>query len=93
MLELGAWTKQAHVEVGTLAARCGLSLLVAVGPSARWIAEGALAAGMEMHQVLMAYDTAEAADAVRALAREGDLVLLKGSRRLQLERILEDFEK
>lgn len=91
MLELGAWTKSAHLEVGALAAQCGLSLLMAVGPAARWIAEGALAAGMEMHRVLVVYDTTEALDAVRALVREGDLVLLKGSRKLKLETILESF--
>jgi UDP-N-acetylmuramoyl-tripeptide--D-alanyl-D-alanine ligase len=89
MLELGAWTRLAHEDIGALAARCGLSLLMAVGPAARWIAEGALNAGMEMHRVLMVYDTEEAKDAVRALVREGDLVLLKGSRRLRLETILE----
>jgi len=93
MHELGAWTKSAHLEVGTLAAQCGLSLLMSVGPAARWIAEGSLNAGMEMHRVLMVYDTAEAQDAVRALVREGDMVLLKGSRRLQLERVLETFNQ
>ena len=88
MLELGDWAKPAHEEIGRLAATCGLDLLLTVGPLARYTAEAALAAGMEMQRVLVVRDVAEARDAVRALVREGDLVLLKGSRKVALEKVL-----
>ena len=90
MLELGAWTQKAHVEIGTLAANCGLSLLVTVGQSAQLIAQAAVEAGMETHRVLPLATTTEAAATLRVLAHEGDFVLVKGSRRLQLEKILEE---
>jgi len=89
MLELGEWSGPVHREVGQLAAKSELALLLTVGPLAKEIASSAIAAGMEMHRVLILQDAAEAQDAVRGLVREGDFVLLKGSRKLELERVLE----
>jgi UDP-N-acetylmuramoyl-tripeptide--D-alanyl-D-alanine ligase len=91
MLELGEWTQPAHCDIGAMAANCGLALLVTVGQSARLIAQAAIEAGMETHRVLPLATAREAGETIRALAHEGDLVLIKGSRRLQLERILEEY--
>jgi len=91
MLELGGWTRRAHCDIGAMSANCGLALLVTVGQSARLIAQAAVEAGMETHRVLPLTTTAEAAQTIQALVREGDFVLIKGSRRLQLETIVEEF--
>jgi len=91
MLELGEWTRPAHCDIGAMAANCGLALLVTVGQSARLIAQAAVEAGMETHRVLPLATATEAGETIRALVHEGDLVLIKGSRRLQLERILEEY--
>ena len=93
MLELGEHAQDAHLDIGAMAANSGLALLVTVGQSARWIAEAAVEAGMEMHRVLRVNNATEATMSLRALAQEGDLVLLKGSRQLQLEEILESFQE
>jgi UDP-N-acetylmuramoyl-tripeptide--D-alanyl-D-alanine ligase len=92
MLELGEWTERAHRDVGAIAAVCGLAFLVTVGQSARLIAQGAVEAGMEPHRVLSLATAEEAGATLRELAHEGDFVLIKGSRRLQLERMLEEFK-
>ena len=92
MLELGEWTQPAHREIGTLAAQSGLALLVTVGESARLMADAAIAAGMEAHCVLSLATAEEAGGTLHALAHEGDFILIKGSRRLQLERVLEEFK-
>ena len=89
MLELGTWTEQAHAEIGALAAQCGLAFLVTVGPAARLIAQTAVESGMDPHCVLPLATAEEAAGTLRILVREDDFVLVKGSRRLQLERIVE----
>ncbi len=89
MLELGAWSQIAHEEIGELAAHSHLDFLITVGPAAAWIAGKALATGMEDHRVLSVGTALEAAELLRGLARPGDLVLLKGSRKLELEKILE----
>jgi UDP-N-acetylmuramoyl-tripeptide--D-alanyl-D-alanine ligase len=91
MLELGEWTQSAHSDIGAMAANCGLALLITVGQSARLIAQAAIEAGMETHRVLPLGTTAEAGETIRTLAQEGDFVLVKGSRRLQLERIVEGY--
>jgi UDP-N-acetylmuramoyl-tripeptide--D-alanyl-D-alanine ligase len=92
MLELGAHSQAAHLEIGGLAARSQLALLVTVGPNARWIADGAVRGGMEAHRVLPVSDARQAADLLRWLLRDGDFVLVKGSRGMHLERVLETFE-
>ena len=91
MLELGAHTEHSHREIGALAAQAGLALLVTVGSHARGIAEGALAAGLAAQRVVAVPDAAAAAATLRWLLRDGDFVLLKGSRGIHLEKVLEAF--
>jgi UDP-N-acetylmuramoyl-tripeptide--D-alanyl-D-alanine ligase len=92
MLELGDHTTPAHLEIGALAAQSQLALLVTVGPNARMIADGAVNHGMESPRVLPVSDAQQAADLLRWLLRDGDFVLLKGSRGMHLEKVLEAFE-
>lgn len=88
MLELGTWTDWAHRQVGKQVAESGIALLVTVGSLAREMASAAVGAGMEAHRIFEAPDTESAAELVRTLVRDGDLVLVKGSRKLELERII-----
>ena len=89
MLELGSQTQSSHLNIGAVAANSGLAALITVGPAANWIAEGAMLAGMESHRIVPVLSPTEAAEALNLLAREGDAVLLKSSRRVGLEKILE----
>jgi len=91
MLELGAWTEQAHQDIGRQAAQSGLAFLLTVGSHRRLMADAAVAAGMESHRVLSVVDAQEAAGTLQSLAHEGDVVMLKGSRGIGLERVLEVF--
>jgi UDP-N-acetylmuramoyl-tripeptide--D-alanyl-D-alanine ligase len=84
MAELGACSDDEHRRLGRLAAGCGLAAVVAVGPEAAPLAEGARDGGADVVVV----DTPEAA--VSALAgrlRPGDAVLVKASRVAGLERV------
>ena len=88
MLELGPDEKRLHREIGTRAARAA-DAIVAVGPRGAWVAEGAVAAGAP--NVVRA---ADAEDAVAVLERAtapgvGDLVLLKASRGIGLDRAVD----
>jgi len=87
MLELGEATGALHREVGAAAARSGLGLLVCVGPSALRMAEGARTGG------LTEVATFEGVEALLAelgrLVRAGDRVLVKGSRGMRMERVVE----
>ena len=83
MLELGPEEGRMHREVAEHAARCGVEVLVTVGP---------LAASMQKAfagEVYAVPDAAAAAELLGALLREGDTVLVKGSRGVGLERVAE----
>jgi UDP-N-acetylmuramoyl-tripeptide--D-alanyl-D-alanine ligase len=79
MLELGPRERDYHVELGEQVARAGVDVLVTVGPLAAAVAERF---DGELHAVP---DAATAAQAVPALLRAGDVVLIKGSRGVGLE--------
>jgi UDP-N-acetylmuramoyl-tripeptide--D-alanyl-D-alanine ligase len=86
MLELGAFEAEAHRALGAEAARTGLARLAAFGPRTHATAAAAREAGLE------AFHTEDIA-ALVAWAREavkpGDVVLVKGSRGMKLERLVE----
>ncbi len=88
MLEMGDWTDRVHREAGKKAAEIDVDLLVAVGAGAGLMAEGARATGMA-RQGIHAFDTAaEAASWLAPRLRDGDTVLVKGSRAVHLERVV-----
>jgi UDP-N-acetylmuramoyl-tripeptide--D-alanyl-D-alanine ligase len=91
MLELGDAEVEAHRETGRTVFRLGIDLLICVGPLARHIAEGAVAAGMARNRVFEAETTARAAEILREHSRSDDTVLVKGSRGMKMERVLEGF--
>jgi UDP-N-acetylmuramoyl-tripeptide--D-alanyl-D-alanine ligase len=86
MLELGALEVEAHRALGAEAARAGLTALAAFGPRSRETAEAARAAGLE------AFHTEDVAALIawaRGAVKPGDLLLVKGSRGMKLERLVE----
>ena len=87
MLELGPGELALHRALGAEAARRGVQLLVAFGPRSRETAAGARAAGLDADAILETDDPADAAAWVAARARPADVVLVKGSRGMRLERI------
>lgn len=81
MLELGAHSQRLHGECGAAAAAAGIDLLITVGgPSAKVLADQAIASGMPANAVLYVTASAEAAELAAKRTRPGDLVLVKGSR-------------
>jgi UDP-N-acetylmuramoyl-tripeptide--D-alanyl-D-alanine ligase len=85
MAELGALTAEAHERVGELAARLRVDRLITIGPDAKAIAVAGVREGLEP-DAAADYDDLDAALAdVVAVARPGDVVLIKGSRVAGLE--------
>lgn len=87
MAELGASSEAAHAEVGKRAAELGLGQLFAVGKMAGVMAQAARAAGLA--RVVEFTEVEGALMAVKNMLKPGDVVLLKASRSLRLERIAE----
>lgn len=91
MLELGADADSRHRAVGE-SSGCGpWRLLVGIGPSSRALLEGAVASGYPVAQTVWYATTAQAAEELPLLLRHGDTVLLKASRGMRLETLLEAF--
>ena len=88
MLELGSWAEDAHREVGLHAAHLDVDRIVTVGALARDIGHGARAGGMAAEAITAFSVSDEAAEAIVAIVRPGDTVLVKGSRGIRMERIV-----
>lgn len=91
MLELGNSAVEAHREIGRAAGRLGVKVIIAVGALAEYILKGARAAGIPNDCLFAAGSHAEAADLLTRHSRNGDVVLVKGSRGMKMEKILEAF--
>ncbi|MEX2341035.1 MAG: UDP-N-acetylmuramoyl-tripeptide--D-alanyl-D-alanine ligase [Candidatus Paceibacterota bacterium] len=87
MLELGRFSTEAHEQVGAQAAECS-DVLITVGVRARQIASGALNSGMSEKNILQYDETARAGKGLQNLIQPGDLILIKGSQGLRMERIV-----
>ena len=86
MRELGPGAPEFHREIGSLAAEAGVEVLVAVGEHAADYVRGF---GRPAHE---APDAERAAELAADLVREGDVVLVKASRGVGLERVTETLE-
>lgn len=89
MGELGATAPAAHHATGRLAAELGIELLFALGAHAAEVIAGARAAGMSAERSVAGADADEIAARVRAALRASDWVLVKGSRSMRMERIVQ----
>ncbi|HEX3264619.1 MAG TPA: UDP-N-acetylmuramoyl-tripeptide--D-alanyl-D-alanine ligase [Candidatus Limnocylindrales bacterium] len=90
MLELGKGAASGHREVGTAAAAT-VDLLVVVGPGADGIAAGARAGGLDPSRILEARDRDAALDLLRVRLRDGDVVLVKASRGVELDVLVDSL--
>lgn len=89
MLELGRYSMDAHKEVGAQAAACA-DLLITVGIRARGIAEGALAHGMSETKIFQYDEVERAGRELQNMMQKGDIILVKGSQGVRLERLIEE---
>lgn len=90
MLELGTLAPEAHRQLGREAALCGVDALLAVGREARAMLAGARACTRRA----FVPTAAQAWPVLKPwLSREGDLILIKGSRGVGLEKVVEDLKK
>jgi UDP-N-acetylmuramoyl-tripeptide--D-alanyl-D-alanine ligase len=89
MLELGPEGAQMHREAGREIARAGIDLLWGVRGLGQELVEGAREAGMALGAARFFESSEEAANALSRELREGDLVLVKGSRGVQTDKVIE----
>ncbi len=91
MKELGANSRTFHHAVGGYFAEAGVNRLIAIGDLARYMAEGAQEAGMENASYYATME--EAKDALRRELRAGVTILVKASRSMAFEKIVEFLQE
>lgn len=91
MLELGRYEKQGHELVGVRAAEVA-QVLVAVGELGKMIADAALQSGLPPRSIHWAANVTEAVDLLSGILKPEDVVLIKGSHGLHMERIVAALE-
>lgn len=90
MLELGDIAREKHELIGAVAVENNVQLLVAVGENAEDISRGAVAAGMDGSIITWA-DSEEALGSL-GLLRPDDVVLVKGSLGVKMDRIVQELK-
>jgi len=88
MLELGMQTDLAHEELGQKVYDSKVDVLITYGHLSSKTAQKAIDCGMEPENVFLCMEKRGITDLLQRIASPGDVVLLKGSRRNQLEEVL-----
>jgi UDP-N-acetylmuramyl pentapeptide synthase len=89
MLELGAAATDAHRQIGRAVASSGIHALITLGSLGAVIAEEAQAQGLDRNRVRVCQDPSQAGQTLKEMTESGDVILLKGSRGMRMERILD----
>jgi UDP-N-acetylmuramoyl-tripeptide--D-alanyl-D-alanine ligase len=89
MLELGKDSGVLHFECGVYAAKRKADVVVGIQGAARDLVRGALEAGLPESQALFFPDPDAARDFINGEVRKKDLVLIKGSRGVRMEKIVQ----
>ena len=90
MLELGKHTDDAHREVGTLAKEVA-DIIIAVGKRAQTILKGAVDAGFREDKVFYFDNSKMAGEHLEEIIQPRDVILVKGSQGMRMERIVEEI--
>ena len=88
MLELGSESKKAHRKAGMDAAKCGADYLVVLGDHSLQMIKGANDEGMDKDRTFIAENHEDMAEIIRNKMERGTLVFLKGSRGIQLDKVV-----
>ena len=93
MLELGDFTEEAHRRLGERIGELSIDQLIFLGEEASRVVESALRKGMAPERAKVVKNHSEAISFLSHTIREGDWILVKGSRRMGMEKIAEALMK
>jgi UDP-N-acetylmuramoyl-tripeptide--D-alanyl-D-alanine ligase len=93
MLELGSTSPELHRSAGRRCAQSGVAWLISVQGDARFFVEGAVEAGIPESHTRFFPNAQSAGEFCRTLIAPGDVVLVKGSRAVHLETVVELLQR
>ena len=91
MLELASYAEKAHNEIGELAGKV-CDLVIFVGENSKYFEKGALK-NLDPKNIKKVKSADEAIKVVKEIIQPGDLILVKGSRKIGLEKVVEELKK
>lgn len=91
MLELGNISEEAHFKIGKIVFESGIDYLMIIGERARDISRGAKDAGMNSDNIYSFTNLREAGIFIQDRICEGDLILVKGSQGMRMEKIVKEL--
>lgn len=89
MLELGNFTMEAHQRIGQKVRELSIDFLFALGEEAPLVVESAIRHGFPMERARVVESHSESISLLRQMIQNGDWILVKGSRRMAMEKIVE----
>ncbi len=92
MLELGESGAELHQQTGREIAALGIDVLIGVRGLAKYLVAGALEAGMQSAEAVFCETPEAAANVLQSTAQAGDLILVKGSRGVKTEIVVEKIK-
>ena len=87
MKELGDYSRDAHYKIGKRVADSA-NVFFAVGQFAKYFAQGAIDGGMAPAKIYEFHTSIEAGKKLENIIRQGDIVLVKGSQSMRMEKIV-----
>ncbi len=91
MLELGKFSEQEHKKIGKKIMESKIDVLVTLGERAQKIAFGAKENGMPEDKIFSFNDIKEAGILIQNEIKQGDIILIKGSRAMKMEKIVKEI--
>ena len=91
MLELGDMSEESHRYIGRTAGMLGIDILFAAGWFSRYIADGAVESGMDLKNIHTFSSKLDLVSALKQTMRDGDVILVKGSRAAGMEEIVKQL--
>jgi UDP-N-acetylmuramoyl-tripeptide--D-alanyl-D-alanine ligase len=89
MLELGAQSEALHREIGALLAEASIRDLYLKGSLTKALAAGAIRSGFPAERITFFEDPEKVVSSLRSRLKEGDWILIKGSRKMKMEAVAE----
>jgi UDP-N-acetylmuramoyl-tripeptide--D-alanyl-D-alanine ligase len=89
MLELGSFAKEAHEQIGERVSELSIDFLLTLGEESSTVVQSAIRHGFSTKRARRVENHSEAISLLREMIQNGDWILIKGSRRMAMERIAE----
>ncbi|SJZ33373.1 UDP-N-acetylmuramoyl-tripeptide--D-alanyl-D-alanine ligase [Garciella nitratireducens] len=88
MLEMGKWAAKFHYDVGKFVYNCNVDILIGVGENAKYYVQGAMNEGLCKEKAVLFKTNDEAIAYLDTIIQNDDVILIKGSRGMNMEKIV-----